>query len=474
MVLVACGGDAEPVSSSTPYPTYTSVPSATPNLESTVKAKVEEVLTMDCALNAVQLKISCQAIAYQPESWLNWTSTASWAYGEGSQWQFIIDAELIAPTTQVSLEECKASICTTTTTSIDTSALVPGETTYPTASAAPIRPPANDPTATTASTSTSMASPVPEPSALLVLPFTMEHEPTGMMPMGETAIHAREAPWGHPGIDFQWFYKAPLVIALGGEVVQIVEIVVGDIAAYSVGVITNEFIVNYEVIEPYSVNPSLDVGSQVVAGQMIGYAIPVGPGDDRTYMTHWTFGLHRKNDDSSSSPEGNVMLYHTEYLCPVPYFIESERQRLSSIWEIAAYNERDQFPELCNGPYKNYPTIEPIRVSETPSSSTLTQVPATPTATPSSTATSVPTATPTPVKTVLMQSLPVDVSAVLSAGPIANPLRTFVGFGMPDLYDPDKRSPQWIFTVLLGTPAFSPVSGTVFDIHTVWNGDYTV
>jgi hypothetical protein len=132
LVLVACGGDAEPVSSSTPYPTYTSVPSATPNLESTVKAKVEEVLTMDCALNAVQLKISCQAIAYQPESWLNWTSTASWAYGEGSQWQFIIDAELIAPTTQVSLEECKASICTTTTTSIDTSALVPGDTTYPT------------------------------------------------------------------------------------------------------------------------------------------------------------------------------------------------------------------------------------------------------------------------------------------------------------------------------------------------------
>ena len=446
LVMAGCGGASEPA----------------PDIESTVEAKVEEVLTMDCTLNAVQLKISCQAIAYQPESWLNWTSTASWAYGEGSQWQFIIDAELIAPTTQVSLEECKSSICTTTTTSIDTSALVPGETTYPTASAALIRPPANDPTATTASTSASMAAPVPEPSALLVLPFTMEHEPTGMMPMGETAIHAREAPWGHPGIDFQWFYKAPLVIALGGEVVQIVEIVVGDIAAYSVGVITNEFIVNYEVIEPYSVNPSLDVGSQVVAGQVIGYAIPVGPGDDRTYMTHWTFGLHRKNDDFSSSPEGNVMLYHTEYLCPVPYFTESERQRLSSIWEIAAYNERDQFPELCNGPYKNYPTIEPIRVSETPSSSTLTQVPPT------------PTATPTPVKTVLMQSLPVDVSAVLSAGPIANPLRTFVGFGMPDLYDPDKRSPQWIFTVLLGTPALSPVSGTVFDIHTVWNGDYTV
>ena len=177
--------------------------------------------------------------------------------------------------------------------------------------------------------------------------------------MGETAIHAREAPWGHPGIDFQWFYKAPIVIALGGEVVQIVkttgESKQSGLLAYTVGVITNEFIVNYDVIEPYSVNPPLDVGSQVVAGQMIGYAIPSGGGD---YMTHWAFGVHRKNDNFSkhvqSSPEGTVMLYYTEYLCPVPYFTESEQQRLSRIWKIAAYNERDQFPELCNGPYKNY------------------------------------------------------------------------------------------------------------------------
>ncbi len=118
--------------------------------------------------------------------------------------------------------------------------------------------------------------------------------------------------------------------------------------------------------------------------------------------------------------------------------------------------------------------VQPTPTSTATPTATPTQVLPTPTATPSPTATSVPTATPTPIKTVLMQSLPVDVSAVLSAGPIANPLRTFVGFGMPDLYDPNKHSPQWIFTVLLGTPALSPVSGTVFDIHTVWNGDYTV
>jgi len=150
-------------------------------------------------------------------------------------------------------------------------------------------------------------------------------------------------------------YKAPLVIALGGEVVQII---VSDskqhgLLEYSVAVITNEFIVNYEVIELYSVNPSLDVGSQVVAGQLIGYATPVGMGDG-WHMTHWAWGTYRKNDDSKPNREGIVMLYYTKYLCPVPYFTEPERQRLSRIWNISNYNGRDQFPDLCNGPYKNY------------------------------------------------------------------------------------------------------------------------
>jgi predicted GH43/DUF377 family glycosyl hydrolase len=82
--------------------------------------------------------------------------------------------------------------------------------------------------------------------------------------------------------------------------------------------------------------------------------------------------------------------------------------------------------------------------------------------------------TPAPVKAALMQSLPVDVSAVLSAGPIANSLRTFAGFGMPKPHDPNQRIPQWEFTVPLGTPALSPILGTVFAIHTLWSDDWTV
>ena len=173
--------------------------------------------------------------------------------------------------------------------------------------------------------------------------------------MGETVHHAREAPWGHPGIDFQWPYKAPMVIALDGEIVQIIaqDSERHELTEYSVSVITGEFIVIYEVIEFSSVSPALEVGSQVAAGQLIGYSTPIGLGDGM-HMTHWSFGTHMKNDNLSPNPEGIVMLYHTKYLCPIPYFTDPERQRLSQIWEIASYNERDQFPDLCNGPYKNY------------------------------------------------------------------------------------------------------------------------
>ena len=115
------------------------------------------------------------------------------------------------------------------------------------------------------------------------------------------------------------------------------------------------------------------------------------------------------------------------------------------------------------------PTPSPIVKSKVTNSP-----PPTPTLTPSPTATSVPTATKVPVKAALMQSLPVDVSAVLSAGPIANSSRTFGGFGMPKFHDPNQRIPQWEFSVPLGTPALSPVSGTVSDIHILWSDDYTV
>ncbi len=215
------------------------------------------------------------------------------------------------------------------------------------------------PTLTPTPTPAQKPSPVHEPQSILMLPFTKEYEPKGMMPMGETVQHPREAPWGHPGIDFQWPYKAPLVSALGGEVVQILasESKLPGVIEYSVSVITNDFIVNYDVTELYTelykVNPALDVGSIIATGQLIGYATPVGSGDE-WHMTHWEFGTYTKADVPKRNPEGQVEWYRTDRLCPVPYFTEPERRRLSRIWGVASYNERNQFPDLCNGPYKNY------------------------------------------------------------------------------------------------------------------------
>ena len=147
---VAAKAIAQPTSTQEPPKPEPSADTSTPVAKvetkpSSTSEKGGSDLRVDCSLDTEQLRVSCQAVGYQPGSWLNWTSTASWAYGGGSQWQFIIDAELIAPTTQVSLEECKASICTTTTTSIDTSALVPEDTTYRTPSPAPSKTPAKEP-----------------------------------------------------------------------------------------------------------------------------------------------------------------------------------------------------------------------------------------------------------------------------------------------------------------------------------------
>jgi hypothetical protein len=45
---------------------------------------------------------------------------------------------------------------------------------------------------------------------------------------------------------------------------------------------------------------------------------------------------------------------------------------------------------------------------------------------------------------------------------------------MPKPHDPNQRIPQWEFSVPLGTPALSPVSGTVWRIPTLWSDDYSV
>ena len=64
------------------------------------------------------------------------------------------------------------------------------------------------------------SAPAPDMETLfLMLPFTAEDEPSGIQPMGETINHPNFG--GHPGIDFQWRYRAPMVVSSAGEIVQI-------------------------------------------------------------------------------------------------------------------------------------------------------------------------------------------------------------------------------------------------------------
>jgi hypothetical protein len=185
----------------------------------------------------------------------------------------------------------------------------------------------------------------------LKLPFKTNHEPEGIMPMGETINHP--PPEGHPGIDFQWPSKeAEIIVALDGVVGDIiVEIspVDGD-TVYIITVVTGNFGVMYEVVDLPNFNPNLQIGDELVYGMILGYpqAIP----SSTWRMTHWAFGKAFENEGRRANPEGIMEKYYFDYLCPMEYFTESERLRLEQIWGDAHYNNKDEFPNLCNGYYE--------------------------------------------------------------------------------------------------------------------------
>ena len=99
LLLVACGEDSQPpvdIAATAPVPT--AVPTWTPEPTATampIAATGPSDPTITCALDAAQLEIACKAHGYQEGSQLKWTSTASWAYGGGAQWRFLIAKDLI-------------------------------------------------------------------------------------------------------------------------------------------------------------------------------------------------------------------------------------------------------------------------------------------------------------------------------------------------------------------------------------------
>ena len=184
-----------------------------------------------------------------------------------------------------------------------------------------------------------------------------------MMPLGETVLHPATPvnPTGHPGIDFQWPFQAEVIVVTNGEVAEIRTSEPHGSLLYTVLVISGDFVVTYDVTDIYSFNPDLDVGSEVVSGQVIGYAESIGSGDGWTSM-HWAFGKWRPGS-GRPNPEGVVEKFVIDYQCPVPYFSDTEQQRLFRLWGVVTYPDgggftgaelRGRFPDVCNGPLKNY------------------------------------------------------------------------------------------------------------------------
>ncbi len=190
----------------------------------------------------------------------------------------------------------------------------------------------------------------PENKIQIQLPFTIEHEPVGIMPMGETINHS--PPKGHPGIDFQWLNgDAEIIVAADG--------IVGDFftevspydgsTVYQIVVVSEGYGITYEVVDLYKFRPNLQIGDELTYGMALGHPQVVEFGDGT--MIHWGFGKALPSG-GRPNPEGVVRNYFFEWLCPTPFLVESERFRLNNIWRKAHYSHKEQFPYLCNEYYK--------------------------------------------------------------------------------------------------------------------------
>ena len=196
--------------------------------------------------------------------------------------------------------------------------------------------------------------PVPEPELgpriIITLPFDPQNPPDGIMPMGETVHH--EAKYGgHPGIDFQWndpdeppkFYSSA-----GGEIVELVQD--GDdwrMVLFHTGY-DEKYFTKYSL---GSYNTELEVGDVVEKFTFLGM-VPSPHPEDNMFGTHWEFGLACAEYRNGELVEECRFGFHGPRLCPLMYFDEDSLTLLETLWETATYEDKEQFPLLCNGFYE--------------------------------------------------------------------------------------------------------------------------
>ncbi len=176
------------------------------------------------------------------------------------------------------------------------------------------------------------------PGITIAVPFDNANAPYGLIPMGETAYHPKPAnPRGHPGIDFQWNYKARIIASVDGVIANIREGYWPN--TWDVSVLSkNCYKIGYTELESY--NSALAVGQTIAAGSFIGYPQhPSGTGDSYR-MIHWEFGY-----ETGHSVEPTR-------LCPMAYFDAASRAHIEQIWaDVNWWEYKPQFPLICSGDF---------------------------------------------------------------------------------------------------------------------------
>ena len=166
----------------------------------------------------------------------------------------------------------------------------------------------------------------------LALPFSRDNEPFSIMPYGETINHP--GPIGHPGLDFFWKKRVPLISSADGIVEDIIMDYKLGIGTWTVTLVNGYYQMVYGNMKDY--NRNLRTGSAVKKGDLIGYPLnkaDIGFGNN--FVFHWGFGYKR---------DGGLML------CPYTYFDNDSRIRLDKIWvNTTAYQDKIRFPKICNG-----------------------------------------------------------------------------------------------------------------------------
>lgn len=177
---------------------------------------------------------------------------------------------------------------------------------------------------------------------VLYLPFSSAIMPDGLMPMGETIMHAD----GHPGIDFSWNNPSGTVQITASMEATVIAIQESENwpGTYDVATKNGKYGVDYT--ELGGVRSGLQVGDTVKVGDVVGYPQhPSNVTDQPNYkMLHWQFGYVAENN--------SVHKFVSIRLCPLSYFDGNAKSTIESIWATTDWPEmKANAPAICSRQY---------------------------------------------------------------------------------------------------------------------------